>query len=288
MKKLFLIGVLCLSLTAVGFSMGFSIKATGGLSLLFGGDYNSAVQGQNDLYHAETGVTVNSELSKLSLGIDFGAEFILQFTDSMGVGLGVGYITASNDSTLAVHVTALGIGYSENYKPSVSVVPLTLSFHYFLPLGSSVRLHFFAGPGLYLATVKFDSTLIATLGAIEVGKAVLAYTPDTKLAFGFQGGIGIEFGLSRNIALLLDAAGRYLSISGLSGSWVLDGHEGLIPVHMTGTGTFYYYESEGGGNYYGTLDVSDTLPSGGFIRNVREASISLSGIQFQTGVRIRF
>ncbi len=38
MKRLFLMGVLCLSLTGLGFSMGFSVKATGGLSLLFGGD----------------------------------------------------------------------------------------------------------------------------------------------------------------------------------------------------------------------------------------------------------
>jgi opacity protein-like surface antigen len=286
MKKLVLIGVLCLSLTAVGFSMGFSIKATGGLSMLFGGDYNSAVQGQNDYYNALTGVTVNSELSKLSLGIDFGAEFILQFTDSMGIGLGVGYITASNESTLQVHEGALSL--SQTYAPSVSVVPFTLNFHYFLPLGSSLRLHFFGGPGLYLASIKYDSTLSLTLGAIELGKAAQAYTPDSKLTFGFQGGLGIEFGLSRNIALLLDVAGRYLSISSISGSWIMDGHEGIIPVHITGTGTLYYYEVKAGGNYYGDLTISDTVPSNPNYRNVRAASISLSGIQFQTGLRISF
>jgi opacity protein-like surface antigen len=286
MKKLFLIGVLCLSLTAAGFSMGFSIKATGGLSLLFGGDYNAAVQGQNDYYNAIPSIIINSERSKLSLGLDFGAEFILQFTDSMGVGLGLGYITASNDSTLAAHYGPIGI--SGNYKPSVSVVPFTLNFHYFLPLGSSLRLHFFGGPGLYLASIKYDSTVIITMGAIEGAKGVQTFTPDNKLAFGFQGGFGIEFGLSRNIALLLDVAGRYLSISNISGPGTLDGHEGIIPFHIVGTGTLYYYEYTVGGNYYGTLTISDTVPSGVNIRNVREASISLSGIQFQTGIRIRF
>ena len=286
MKKLFLIGILCLSLTAAGFSMGFSIKATGGLSLLFGGDYNAAVQGLNDYYNAITGVTVNSERSKLSLGLDFGAEFILQFTDSMGVGLGLGYITASNDSSLAAHYGVFGV--SGNYKPSVSVVPFTLNFHYFLPLGSSLRLHFFGGPGLYLASIKYDSTVIFTIGAIELAKAVQTFTPDNKLAFGFQGGLGVEFGLSRNIALLLDVAGRYLSISSISGPGTLDGHEGLIPFHIVGTGTLYYYERVASGTYYGDLTVSDTVPSGGGLRNVREASISLSGVQFQTGVRISF
>lgn len=286
MKKLFLIGVLCLSITAVGFSMGFSIKATGGLSMLFGGDYNAAVQGQNDFYHSLPAVIVNSELSKLSLGIDFGAEFILQFTDSMGVGLGLGYITASNDSTLAAHYGVIGV--SGNYKPSVSVVPFTLNFHYFLPLGSSLKLHFFGGPGLYLASIKYDSTVIFTVGAIELAKAVQTFTPDNKLAFGFQGGFGVEFGLSRNIALLLDVAGRYCSISNITGDWVTDGTVLWFHIHSTGTGTFYYAEYLTSGTYYADMTIAGTPPSGAGIRNARAGSISLSGIQFQTGIRISF
>ncbi len=286
MKKLILIGLLCLSLTVGAFALEFSVKATGGMSLLFGGDYNAAVQGQNDYYKAIPLIVMNSEFSKLSLGLDFGAEFTLHFTDSMGVGLGLGYITASNDSTLAAHYGL--IGASMNFKPSVSAVPLTLSFHYFLPLSSRLKLHFFAGPGLYFTSIKFDSTMIMTLGPIEVVRGDLKFTPDAKAVLGFQGGAGIEFGVSRSIALLLDVAGRYLSISNISGPGTVDGHDGLIPFHISATGTLYYYENVLAGNYYGDLTVSPTIPSGGGIANARAASISLSGIQFQTGVRIYF
>jgi len=283
MKKLILIGVLCLSLTAVGFSMGFSIKATGGLSLLFGGDYNKIVADQNAYAATLPGITVASEYSKLGMGFDFGAEFILQFTDSMGIGLGAGYITASNESTL--QITSGVVSLTQTYTPSVSAIPLTLNFHFFLPLGSTLRLHFFAGPGLYITTVKFDATYVLSALAINLTQK---FTPDTKLVFGFQGGLGIEFGLSRNIALLLDMAGRYVSVSGLTGPMDTAGTVFGIPVHTTETGTFYYAEANSGGTYYAYQIVDDTMPSGASIRNAREGSFSLSGIQFQTGIRISF
>ena len=286
MKKLILIGVLCLSLTAVGFSMGFSIKATGGLSLLLGGDYNTIVADQNALAHTMAGTTVDSEFSKLGMGLDFGGEFIFLFTDSMGIGLGAGYITASKESTLGLHDGPFI--WNRTYTPSVSAIPITLNFHYFLPLGSGLRLHFFAGPGLYITSVKFDfNTTIPTW----LTNFTESFTPDGKLVFGFQGGLGIEIGLSRNIALLLDTAGRYVNISGLTGPWEITGtFFGLpIPPGTTGTGTFYYAEAlDTGGIYYAYPTVSTTMPSGAGIRNAREASISLSGIQFQTGIRISF
>lgn len=71
--------------------------------------------------------------------------------------------------------------------------------------------------------------------------------------------------------------------------WTLDGTVFGIHVHQTGTGTFYYAEYlESDGKYYAYYDVNDHLPSGTGIRNAREGSISLSGIQFQTGIRFRF
>lgn len=286
MKKLVLIGVLCLSLTVGAFALDFSVKASGGVSLLFGGDYNAAVQGQNDSASVVPLIVINSKLSKLSLASDFGAEFTLHFTDTMGLGLGLGYTRASNDSTLAAHYGLIGV--SMNFKPSVSVVPLTLSFHYFLPLSSLIKLHFFAGPGLYFTSLKFESIMIQTLGPFEVVKGILNFTPDSKIAPGFQGGMGIEFGVSRNIALLLDVAGRYLSVSNFGGPATLEGHNGIFPIHISANATLYYYEDVLAGNNYGDLTVDVAMPSGFGIASARAASISLSGIQFQTGVRIYF
>jgi hypothetical protein len=281
MKKLVLTGILCLSLAGGALAVDFSIRATGGMNLLFGGDYNAGVQGQNDFYNDVPGVVINSEFSKLSTGLDFGAEFVVHFTDSIGVGLGTGYISASNDSTLAAHYAILGI--SQQYMPTVSAVPLTLSFHYFLPLGSNLRLHFFAGPGLYFASLKFDLILIGTLGGLEAVAENIQFRPDGKVAFGVQGGLGLELGLGSRLALILDVGGRYLSLSNFSGPVTVTGHDGLIPIHIDTTATLYYLEEVAAGNVYGNLTVDNTMPFGS---NVRAASISLSGFRFLAGVRV--
>jgi hypothetical protein len=283
MKKAILVAVLCLSLTVGAFALDYSVRVSGGVSLLFGGDYNAAVKGENDYFNAVPLAVVNTQFSKLNLGLDFGAEFILQFTDSMGVGLGAGYVRASSDSTLAAHYGMIGV--STNFKPTVSVIPVTLSFHYFLPLSSSLKLHFFAGPGLYITSTTFDETMVGTLGPVEEVNMTFALTGDSKVVFGGQGGVGLELGLSRNVALLLDVAGRYLNISSVSGPATLDGHIGIIPIHVSANATLYYFEHVMGGNYYGDLEVNNIVPTE---PNTREASISLSGVQFQAGVRIHF
>jgi hypothetical protein len=281
MKRLVLAVILGLSLALGALATDFSIRATGGMNLLLGGDYNAALEGQNDWYNDIPGGIINSEFSKLSTGFDFGAEFVVQFTDTVGLGLGTGYVSAANDSTLAAHFGTAGVSFG--YRPSVSVVPLTLSFHYFLPLGSNLRLHFFAGPGLYFASVKLDSTLTVTIGPVEEVGGDEEFRPDGKIAFGAQGGLGVEFGLSRGLALVLDVGGRYLSLSNLRGPATVDGHQGVVPIHVSTTATLYYYETTEAGNTYADLAVDDARPFGS---NVRPASISLSGFRFLAGVRI--
>jgi hypothetical protein len=281
MKKLVLTGILCFSLALGGLAMDLSVKVTGGMNLLFGGDYNAGIEGENGVYATIPGVVFNSEFSKLSTGLDFGAEAILHFGDNLGLGLGTGYISASNDSTLAVHYGT--IGFSTQRQPSISVIPVVLSLHYFMPLGSSLKLHFFGGPGLYFASVKLDSQSSLTIGAVEAIGATLAFTPDGKVAFGLQGGVGLELGLGSKIALVLDVGGRYLSLSNIHGRAVIDGHEGPISAHYETTATLYYHEVSASGNTYGQLTVDDVMPMGG---NPRAATISLSGLRFQTGIRI--
>ena len=277
MKKAILGVFLCLSLAVLGFSQGFSIKVNGGANFLMGGDYNQIVQGVNDFWHASSGVTVSSDLKKLSMGWNFGAEFIYNFTDQMGLGLGVGYITASNESTIAMSLGAATQSYT--YRPSASVIPITLNFHYFLPIGDTMKIHFSAGPGLYISTFTFENQWELPILLIDLTQI---FSPDGVKAFGFQGGLGLEIDLSPGISLCVDVLGRMANMSGLTGGWTVAGTIFGIPVSDSGTGTLYYYES--GGYPSGTID--DTLPSGSGISSAREASVSLSGVCALVGLKI--
>jgi len=281
MKKAVLGVILCLSLAVFGFSGGFSIKLNGGANFLMGGDYNKIVEDANAYWHSVSGLTFSSDLSKLSMGWNFGAEFIYSITDQMGIGLGVGYITASNESTLDMQTAVVYQSYA--YTPSLSVIPITLNFHYFMPVSDMMNVHFSAGPGLYISSFSFaDHMIIGILPSTDALNLTIDYQPDGILAFGFQGGLGIEFAISPNISLCLDVLGRVASLSGFSGDWTRTGTLLGNPVSDSGTGTFYYYESEGYSSFY----ISATMPSGSGITNAREASISLSGVCAMLGIKI--
>jgi hypothetical protein len=281
MKKLLVMLCLCCALASYSFGTGFSLKLDGGLNYLMGGDYNEIVQGRNDSFHSESGFAVSQELKKLRLGWNAGAEFIVNLTDRLGLGLGVGYISASNESTLAG--TAGGVSLAMTYRPSISAVPITLNLHYFLPIGPAMNVHFFAGPGFYFGSIKYENEVSVPFLASDLTTSI---KPDGPTAFGVQGGLGLEIGLSGNIFLVFDVQGRVASFKDLKGPWTETGTVFGLTVNNSGTGTIWYEEVLNGGTYYAAGVIDDTQPSGTGLRNVHSASFSLSGVSAQLGFRI--
>ena len=208
------------------------------------------------------------------LGWNAGAEAIMLFTDSLGIGLGVGYISASNESTMSGILVGV-IAYADTYRPTISAVPITLNFHYFLPIGPAMNVHFFAGPGFYFGSVKFEEEASIPLFVTDV---TMSFKPESSTAFGFQGGLGLEIGLSSNIFLVLDVQGRVASFSELKGPLTMTGTMLGVPVSFSGTVTLWYFE-----NPYAHFDFAATQPTG---IGVHAASFSLSGVSAQLGLRI--
>ena len=282
MKKALLGILLCLSLAVFGFSGGFSIKLNGGANFLMGGDYNKIVEDAEASWRSVPGLTYSGGFDKLSMGWNFGAEFVYNFSDQMGVGLGVGYITASNDSTFAAISGPAQV--TGRFAPSLSVIPITLNFHYLLPLSDMFKINFSVGPGLYISSL--DLTAQQQLGSTSDPGVLIDmtanFTPDGVMGFGFQGGLGFEIAFSPSVSFCVDILGRMASLSGFTGAWTMTGHVLWLPLSDSGTGTFYYYESGGYANY----DISNTMPSGSGVSNAREASISLSGVCAMAGIKI--
>lgn len=278
MKKAIAVIILCLSLSVASFAMSFAIKVTGGPNFLFGGDYNKIAEDANHPMYGPIPLSVSGEIKKLSLAWNFGAEFIMNFTDRLGLGLGVGYLTASNDSSLTASLMIISESY--NYKPSFSVVPITLSFHYSLPLSRSFRAHFSAGPGLYLSQFKFQNHYIMSMLLTDVTET---FDSNTRLFVGAQGSLGLEYALSPRVWITLDVVGRLAQMDNLSGTHTFSG----MLLGITGNvsfdnHTFYYFETNGGAQYA----IQDHLPSGADVTNAHTASFSLSGVGAVVGVKI--
>jgi len=281
MKKILAGCLLCLSLSAWGFSSGLSLRLSGGLSYLTGGDLNRAIQSQNEYYQAQF-TTVTGEFQKLSFGLDFDAELVLNLSPSFGLGVGAGFLRASRENSIAPSLGSIGL--TKVIDPSVSVIPITLSAHYWLALGPRLNLHISAGPGLYVSFFKFREQYDLPILIIDTD---LTYSPKPAVTFGVQGLMGLEMGLGDSFFLTLDVVGRFASITGLNGDWTETGHSFGSPFTTSGVGSLWSYEDKVDGTTFIFYQVSSRPPSGSNLNNVRNASVSLSGVGARIGLRIK-
>jgi hypothetical protein len=281
MKRAIGLVIMCLSLAALSFGSGFSLRFGGGATTLSGGDYNSIVQGRNDYYHALSDYTLTGELNKLEFSADFDAELVYDLNDYLGFGLGVGYLHVSNDGQIIAATT--GGGVVEAFTPLLTSLYAAASLQANLPVGETIRLHLSAGPAIYATSFKFDYTFGQDPEGTDES---LSFDSERKMAVGFQGAFGIEVGLSDTVFGFIHLVGRAVSYSGISGSYDITGVEAGHLVDATGTGSWWYHETDRGGVYYPDWTLSQNMPTGADIRNVRAAEMSLSGVGVRLGLKI--
>ena len=146
------------------------------------------------------------------------------------------------------------------------LIPITLNVHYFILLAAKLKLHATVGAGAFLSRLNY-------IYAIEDSAYPYngTWKPDMKTVPGAKAGVGLEYGLSDNIALTFDVAARYAEITGFTGAWS-GTYNG---VEASGAGTMYYYEL---GGAYPMIGIYESLSSGGNYQNAREGKFSLSGV----------
>jgi hypothetical protein len=255
----------------------FGFKIYGGLNYLSGGDLNKAATGFGDSWTEVfdlLGLSPTGQFSAVHLGMNFGGEFIFQFTPNIGVGLGAAYISASKSSTITYTPTAAGVDLL--WKPSVSAIPITASFYYFLPSGSNLKFFFNAGVGYYFAKTDLE----------HHWWLIVPVNWDVKTTgggLGFHGGLGMEYGFTPQFGLILEVKGRYASFSNFDGSVVwtypwggspdtVNGSLWATDMPMTtGTKTWLWV---------------DTVEPGG--TNQRAAKVDFSGFSFLAGIVVHF
>jgi opacity protein-like surface antigen len=247
-----------------------------------GGDYNNIIQGRMDYYNSLSDFSITSNLEKLTLSANFGAELVLDFTDNVGVGLGVGFLHATNDGS--VQATNGSLSLMEELTPLVTSWPIMLNLHVTIPITEKVNIHFSAGPGLYLSTFQFDRTTDDSSLSLD---ETLSFDSSTCVSLGFQGTLGIEYGISDTVFMLVEATGRSAYASNVNGPWTLNGGWVNGAISGSGSGTVWYEEvqSSPGGNYYPDMTIKDTEPILSTLRNVRSAKISLGGFGLQVGLK---
>jgi hypothetical protein len=256
---------------------GLTIRLYSGVNYLQGGDLNGGLQGWTDYWkgsYRQSGYPNQAgSFNPVHLGFLGGGDLIFQLSPRFGIGLGAEYFEASKSSTLTFQSTSSNLTWTIAGKPSA--VPVKASLFYFVPLGKNVTLSIHGGAGYYWAQTRLESNTVSAAPVIE-------YLIDAKAAgVGFHGGFGLEWKLFPKVNFLVEAVGRYASLTGFEG-------ETTIVGSGSWKGKLYYWEATN--SYlarYAYIDLLGGPPSGAAILSLREAKIDFSGICLRGGIVIR-
>ena len=252
---------------------------------------NDAMEGWNNFVNDSAelyGFQKNGELEPMTLGQNFGGELTLSFIPRFTIGLGVGYLKFTKDSTATI--TEYGDVMEFTRRPLVEAIPLTLSLYYSIPLGKALKAVIGAGVGYYIG--KFRNEIEETFD----GESILIWFQANSNSIGFHGSLDLELNISRTMALVFGVSCRSAKLKDLIGSFnVAYPAPDDVYDFSRADQTLWYVEEDYSygdddplaGKWYAGLDYDDEKPEWSFYRNVRKAEISLSSIALQIGFLIR-
>lgn len=291
------------------FKPRFSIKLTGGWRYVSIGDVNSHLESFNNSYDFEYArlnnpESISGEITQLNNHIyDWEAELRMDISSKFALGISTsGAIRKRNESSLTYVEKFYGIEEFYDggewtsiftFRPEVKAqVPVKLSIYYRLPFVFKTNIIFYSGIGYYSANVSKYEKLDLSIDSEYSYWRWEHWKTDHKTNLGLHGGIGIEYNLSKNLALVAEAYGRYARIRNLIGTLQKENSDSVGRIYES-QATLWYFKWACYGKGYYRLDISEESPSRWgiilecSISNVRKARIDLSGFSVRMGIRIK-
>jgi opacity protein-like surface antigen len=268
----------------------FSLKLAGGARYAVVGDLNEYLDSFNQ--RADICGKVAAVANWAS---DWEMELRMRLSSRFSLGLASsGFFNKKNPSSIffyggaVVDPETIKSDSRVEFIPEIkAAMPLGLNLYYSLCSGSRMNLLVNLGLGWY--TGKMSDNYIASDfqsdGKIYFGTSYQAV--ENKFSLGFEGGLGLEYGVTDELALVVEVQGRFARISSLKGKECVMVNNSLSEQ----TGTLYYYKWAwfGSGPWYPVISVSESPPEGGIgsFKDVREARLDLSGFALRLGLRMR-
>ena len=293
MKKLCLSAALFFVFSAMTLASpsGLSVKVGGGPSYFSVGELNSVLT-DAALYYRAISETVSGELGAFHVGADLFAEALYQISPRIAVGLGAGFSCAQKQGSIHREYPGFDgtVQVDEIWTPKISVLPVTLSGYYALPLNAKWSIVLGAGLGYYHIRFEMDKDLQETRPS--GGSTYDWVYRASRGTFGFQGSAALEMDISSLISIFASLRFRMASASDFVGTketawtdWTGSGEE--TDENQAFWIRTYTYDSIGYINL--TFCDADSEPSsGGPYSNVHRGKIDISGATLGFGARIKF
>jgi hypothetical protein len=275
-------GTVGLLLTAACAFAGVSIKLTGGLGYVVQGDYGRALRGAYTALKASY-PALEGDFRPFRFDLRGGLEVLVPFGEGFEIGLGAGYERLSVDNRFSYFW--LFVTLEDVFQSRATVIPLTLNLHKTQALGPRLGLDLFGGAGYYSIHFRHIQSTDTDFFAFNDVREFEARTG----AFGFQGGLALDYSLGPGIDLVLQADGRLVRLSEIKGdlkdtaSWFLG-----QSTAQTAAATFWAYDATIGTSAYTLGTFAAGEPADASLSNVRPAGLDLSGFGISAGLRLRF
>ena len=268
----------------------FSLKLTGGARYAAVGDLNEYLDSFNQRPDICGKVAEVANWSS-----DWELELRMRLSSRVELGLATsGFFNKKSPSSIFLfggEVLDPDITKSDariEFIPEIkTAMPLGLNLYYSLCSGSRMNLLVDLGLGWYTGkmTENYIDNTFQSDGGTYFG--TVYWSVDNNFSLGFQGGLGLEYVVTDELALVVELQGRFARISSLKGKICAMSNNSLSEE----TGTLYYYQWAwfGTGPWYRELMVHESPPGGGIfsVKDVREARLDLSGYSLRIGLRVR-
>ena len=270
----------------------FSLKLTAGYGSMAVGDINAVLEGRENIYTdyaSLVGAQKEGEFKELNRGFEYEGELLINITESFGLGIGAGYIQREEhgEASFKHEEDDYYFLLSYSYGPEISAIPVKLTAYYFVPIASRLSLYLNGGIGYYFGKIRYPIQEEYQYGYDEHEVYDHIITAKDN-AFGYHGGIGCEYNVTKNLAIFVEGAARYAKLKDWKGDEIIRysdtyyGEEARV-----NSGILWYYEFLWREQYYSFLDIiaEEHLYH---VRNVRKAEGDFSGFSLRAGIKIIF
>jgi hypothetical protein len=250
----------------------FAVK--GGMKYSLLGDLNEGVEGLTNYYADTLGGERTGTYSPLHLSYFLGGEIALPLSSRIHLLIGADYFAGKRES-LAEYQRSGALGTLLT-SLRVSAVPVSFAISYHVLDFIYTRL----GVSYYFAKCSY-------LYNLQQGLTWQEWRGEAKgQGLGLNGGLGLEWEVAPNLALVAEAMGHFGRLSTLSGTGTFQDSQAKEP--KSEDGKLYYYLARLGATTYPLIYIREKQPSEGGVVDPRLANLDFSGLTLIIGFKINF
>jgi len=279
---------------------GLAITIIGGLAFIPGGDMKEWFDSEARYYRwlgEQSNYNTQSDYPFSHSAFLPGLEVECKITPQIGLSLGAGYFKKSWEPSSTVTYSYGGDlsidTLKQSFKREVTIVPVTITGMYIVPVHNKLDINLLAGLGYYITDFSFsDEATYSWPNAPE--QQNYQYTHSTALksspgVLGFHFGAGLEIELFSHVSMSIDVLYRIARVAKIKGNVDWKESTSWNNYQKSGSGklddqTLWHGKYTWAGTSYVRAAIDEIQPS--WLEGARAFEFSLNGLALRAGIKI--